>query len=48
MPRCSVNQDVNVWLWQREIILRTGFVEVAKVNAHADSAVLFRDRNSVG
>jgi len=46
MPRFIVNQDVNVW--QREIILGTGFVEVTKVNAHADSAVLFRDRNYVG
>lgn len=45
MTSSGINQHVDVW--QRELVFRTGFIEVSKVDTTPYLAVLLLNRNDV-
>ena len=46
MTYCTINQHVNVW--EREIILRTGLVEILEINTNSYIAVFLGNRDDIG
>lgn len=46
MTVSGIDQRVNVW--ERELVLRTCLVEVAKVNITHDLSILLLDRHNIG